>query len=585
MAKTMSQIRNEQILRARDKAMGMSARPQGSPAMMSMALNNGATMAGPLGSGIGSVGSAPVNPALLGLPPTDYGIPPATADMSSRVEGTSPLPVMDEDDQNIIALAKSYLAQGIAPDMATAMQMAREYAGRARAEASAMADAAVAAGDAQAAGRQAGRAMAQGVVPMDGETGADVRFRNRPLDQQELNLGYQQDTADRVTRGLRDGSISQPGSDAWTAESEHNYAIDQGIDEPGDAEIVKWLARRLGRDPRPEEVADEKKWRGWVNETPGSERQARYNKAEWDRQYEENQSEFNEAERRKYGGPQKTRTIGPDGNWVDSSEPLTDEQKLNRQTRKEVQDRARDADAGNRRNRLIVRAGLSDAEAKDMTEEELRGIGDRNRMRTTEGRTQRRLDTAFLAGGSHNLNSGNQGAFNRISELNPEDRVRALLYSGPGGALAAQVDAQGLQNMMRMMNAEALAGADPFNRGLLAQRANEQRRKENPTLAGEQDLGGGRETSPEAMAEAERLAEQFDSGGWNTMSWEDEARLADHLFKKFDIPRPTAEEIANRAANKRRWSWLQGKRPDAGAPGAAAPPPGPAAGEMPPVSI
>ena len=80
--------------------------------------------------------------------------------------------------------------------------------------------------------------------------------------------------------------------------------------------------------------------------------------------------------------------------------------------------------------------------------------------------------TAMLAGGSQNINSGNRGMYNQLAMMDDANRERALLYMSPAGRLAAEVDAGGARNAMRMMNAEALAGMDP-TRQAERQRANE----------------------------------------------------------------------------------------------------------------
>lgn len=585
MGRSIDEIQRDLILRRRLANIGVAERGEFSPAQAYTAVNVGSTMAGMGGSGFGSVSNPSPYPSFVGLPERPASPPTrATSKPESRTAGASELPVMDEDDQSIVALARSLLDEGVAIDMPSALQMAREYASDSRAQHRQDMDASRARADAAYGQRQAQRAEARGVVPEDGQTGADVRFANKPTASQEATVDFQQDAADNVTRGLRDGSIDEPGSQAWNEQSAYNYAQDHGIDSAEDAEIVRFLTRRLRREPRPDEVEEEKNWRKWVNENPGSERQAQYNPAGWNEWWAERNRVNNEADRKKYGPPTGVSTIDPKtGEWTKplSVGDLTPEQVAARNRRADLQKNAAERDKPNRLARLRRRAGLSPEQAAGKSEQELRELGDDRRASDLEFRTQRRLEGAYLAGGSHNISGQGQGVINRLMSLPPEQRVRALLYSGPGGHLAAQVDAQGLQNIMRLLNAEALAGADPFNRMLRQQQQDAQRRKEDPAWAGDKDMAEGRVHTPEAVQEQDRLAEQFDSGGWNTMSWEDEARLADLFMQKYKIDRATAEELANRAANKRRWTWLQGKP---AAPGAE-PPPGPAAGEMPAVSM
>lgn len=53
---------------------------------------------------------------------------------------------------------------------------------------------------------------------------------------------------------------------------------------------------------------------------------------------------------------------------------------------------------------------------------------------------------AELAGGSQNLNSGNNATVNALLRMTPEQRARQESYMMPGGVLAAQVDAQNQAN-------------------------------------------------------------------------------------------------------------------------------------------
>lgn len=68
--------------------------------------------------------------------------------------------------------------------------------------------------------------------------------------------------------------------------------------------------------------------------------------------------------------------------------------------------------------------------------------------------------TAMLAGGSHNINSGNRGAYNILNELKGEDRDRALLYMTPAGPMAAAVDARDAEraSVMAQRAVEGMAG-------------------------------------------------------------------------------------------------------------------------------
>lgn len=526
-----------------------------------------------------------------------------------RLDGASTLPIHDEADLDIQAYAKHLLATGVAHDMQSAMMMAREHANRARQSVSRDVEASSQRGAGAAASRNASRAQAQGVVPMDAETGADVRARNRPLDQQEMNLGYQQETADRVTRGLRDGTANTPGSDAWHAESEHNYAVDHGIDEPGDAEIVGYLARRLGRDPRPEEVADEKKWRGWVNEEPGSERQARYNPEGYDQWHGEMQDinrKADEADKRKYGAPVGTRVFNKDtGEWeyvgAKNLDDLTDEQKQARQDRAASEARVRNHQTyvDQRRGRLADRAGISDAEVdrivadaeknKQDPDAVLRKIGNSVRRENMLGRMERRAFRTELAGGSQNINGSNAHVYAGLSMLPPEQRLRALMYSGPGGALAAHVDAAHNKQLtdlgLRVAQGRGFQDMNPAEQAAVQARI-DQLNSQKPAI---EQLHAYR-NRPEIHDAELKYADQYvhDNhswrSGWGTRFTTAEVKdTIDHLVNDLGYDPAKAQKIVDHII-RQRTSVRSGPEAAVSAP-PSAPSPGPGAGEMPPVSI
>jgi hypothetical protein len=129
---------------------------------------------------------------------------------------------------------------------------------------------------------------------------------------------------------------------------------------------------------------------------------------------------------------------------------------------------------------------------------------DRSHSRQTEAADRWRA-TAMLAGGSHNINSGNRGAYNMLNELEGEDRGRALMYMSPAGPMAAAVDAR---------NAEAA--------GKMAQQAMTQFFVNNPAASPEaraaanmQLQNADAQQSAAIQKDAERLVdERADDQGW-----------------------------------------------------------------------
>jgi hypothetical protein len=181
--------------------------------------------------------------------------------------------------------------------------------------------------------------------------------------------------------------------------------------------------------------------------------------------------------------------------------------------------------------------------------------------------------TAMLAGGSHNINSGNRGAYNILNELKGKDRERALLYMTPAGPLAAGVDARSADRAAAMAQQAMTAflannpGADPESR----KRAEDMiMREKNPAMAGANDIAGRNFESPQAQDEFERLAESIDTT-WGGFSYDDERRLAAALMKPpYNMSQPDAEAMAYRYAEKLR--WVSGRAPG----GRGALPPAPA---------
>jgi hypothetical protein len=306
----------------------------------------------------------------------------------------------------------------------------------------------------------------------------------------------------------------------------------------------------------------------------------------------------NEAEREKYGA----------GN----DREITADQLAARRERTYAEDkmRANPAVEEARIKRLAKAAGISMSEARASYEAGMKGrvegepITADELRRGTQGlrdkATDRRLAeqkaardnwraTAMLAGGSQNLNSGNRWIANSLVRMSPEDRAESTRYMLPGGQLAAQVDAANAEAAAGMAQRAMTAflannpGADPE----MAKRAAEQAlRKQNPAQAGTGDISGNNYSSPEAMKEFERLAQEHDTT-YTGFSYDDERKLARTLQNPpYNMPQAEAEAKAYEYAEKRRWA--SGGGPVGSRP--AAPPPadgvgGPTDGWAPPTSM
>lgn len=132
------------------------------------------------------------------------------------------------------------------------------------------------------------------------------------------------------------------------------------------------------------------------------------------------------------------------------------------------------------------------------------------------------------------------------------------------------VQAVGAQNAMRMMNAEALAGQDPFRREMATRQMDMQQRQQFPDLAGQQDIANGNFETPEAVAHLDRLAERHDTtdGGFSV---DNERRLSRTLQgPPYYMPPAEADAKAYELAERRR--WLSGGAPAGQGGGASAGP-------------
>ena len=101
----------------------------------------------------------------------------------------------------------------------------------------------------------------------------------------------------------------------------------------------------------------------------------------------------------------------------------------------------------------------------------------RERRKALAAERQARRDrwqaTAYLAGGSQNLNSGNRWIANALANMSPEQQEQAMRYMLPGGDRRALVDAQNMENandvIKRYLTSGAVAGlgANDMNREVL----------------------------------------------------------------------------------------------------------------------
>jgi hypothetical protein len=249
--------------------------------------------------------------------------------------------------------------------------------------------------------------------------------------------------------------------------------------------------------------------------------------------------------------------------------------------------------------RMAKAAGMSPAEFAAQNEGAFGGLADnpmaKARMMVQGARQAGEADRlaqwkaqTMLSGGRPTGGIGGSKAVVSALESLPEDqRNSSLRYMLPGGQLAAAVDGRTNEQLaelgLRTATGRGLQQADPR---LVDQQVDELKRRKreaDPVEAGREDLASGKVTSPLAMKEVDRLAEQYDSGdesripwlfGRDAMSDADEKNLAGALVRDYRMDETLAREAARAAADRRRWFGKRGPLAPAAPTGKAPPPAG-----------
>ena len=99
-------------------------------------------------------------------------------------------------------------------------------------------------------------------------------------------------------------------------------------------------------------------------------------------------------------------------------------------------------------DRVAARTGMK---PEDLMDPAARGRAlSQKYERDMQARNDFRIRRAMLAGGSQNINSGNAAMWNQLAMLPPEEAIRQLTYSLPGGQLRAGVDARQLDQAAQL---------------------------------------------------------------------------------------------------------------------------------------
>jgi len=484
------------------------------------------------------------------------------------------------------------------------------------------------------ADRNAQRAAVRGVEPESlpadeygGVSRQTVREANRPRQDAEAALMQDQDLADQITGGLRTGNLN------WQAEADRQYSQEHGLGgfEYGPGQTDLDIRRRIqdqqgfirtqqgmipaGRSPTPEQIENYRDFHfDWANETPGSERQARYNPeahAEWQEARAQEIQDRARTDVQKYG----TGTSDPILRQQLKLPPLSHQQTAQRLMRQRSEDRqlgrpvtgfdgtpARGDDgkllpmAASGRRELIARARrqaqragqspddvvayangqLAAADQEPLTQEEIMLLGGTlARDAERDVRKARVAEQAMLAGGQPTGGPfGTRATVNAINELPDEWRNIAILdritQGRVGGPTPIERDALTLKNMQRLMNSDIMAGNDPFRQQMMR----DQQQLRESQLPAKEQLALSR-------ARGEPIGTGLSAGAvqsaWNSR-WSEAGFIEQMEAAGYQLPEIQA--------------WIDRKR-NGGAPGprAVAPPPpgeggpstldfGPSAGDM-----
>jgi hypothetical protein len=402
-------------------------------------------------------------------------------------------------------------------------QRQKTAANRAAAEAMAQQNA-----DARGRQRSAARGVAPESLPMDeygSVSGRTVQEANRPQDEAEAVLAMEQDAADRIARGLREGTPT------FEAQGDLDFLRERGDKNPTagpgrtDMAMRSQIRERrgqyyempdgtripVGREPTAADIRAEREWQDWTNEAPGTERQALYAPEEYERFREGVRNDIRDNARRDmatYGtGPdwklqaeadEAMRTAeaaevgqflgglsGPTQNMLRGPLVGTDLARLTpgntsqagaqlaaRQERKASEERVRNAQRGRfYEERLRADAGLAPQSLGpnptiDQLERAAYTQRYTKRQRELEARKQNRIDQAMMAGGQPTGGPfGTRATTTAINQLGDGWREIALLdrltNGRVGGPTPLGVDAVGAQNAMRAFTADVLAGNQP----------------------------------------------------------------------------------------------------------------------------
>jgi hypothetical protein len=340
-------------------------------------------------------------------------------------------------------------------------------------------------------------------------SGRTVQEANRPQADAEAALMQDQDIADEIVRGYREGDRN------WQAEGDRQYSQEYGLGGfdrgPGrsDLDYRRRIQDQQGfiRTPQgmvpvgpqitPERVESMAEFDDWANENPGTERQALYAPQEYERFREGVRNDIRDkarAEMAMYG----TGVTDPDARADLGLAPLTPEQAEARARRQRSEDRVRFAQQGQfYEKKLQDETGMpAGTPVFDM---EARRFTQRQALRTAdqEARRRRVADNARLRA------QGIPAAVGALPEADRAEAIRGLLPNRNAAGDVANRDfdlkLQGLTNTQ----AQAKMDFDLRMAGIEAENARALAAMQEGRARWEAEQGALRETRDKEAADRE----------------------------------------------------------------------------------
>lgn len=359
----------------------------------------------------------------------------------SRLDG-APDQLLPPFADGVEALAQAILADDTDNVYGGDINLARQIARQQLSEKSERSRAGQAAAAQAGADRNRTRAARRGVspesLPMDeygAVSGRTVQEANRPLPEAEAALGMEQEAADAIIRGLREGTPvfgPQGDLDFLRERGERNPLEPNGRTDMAMrarirerrgqfAEMPDGTRIPIGAEPTDAQIRSEREGLEWANETPGTERQALYDPAGYE-EFREGVRQDIQDRARKDKATYGTGVTDPDTRADLGLGPLTPEQAEARARRQRSEARVRYAQQGRfYGEKLQAETGMPAGTPEEVMEAERFKQRQASRMAEQKARRGRVADNARLRA------QGIPLAVGALPEADRADAIRGLL--------------------------------------------------------------------------------------------------------------------------------------------------------------